>query len=553
MTPTLSEPFDRRTFIARSVRTGGGLALLGSASAALAACGLGPQSSSASSAGVSQGTPRRGGTLSFATETDIEGFDPTRELWGVASLLSARAVYDNLAAVDASGAVRPYLAQSITANADYTRWAITVRRDVAFHDGSPLTATAVKTNLDALRTAPLIAPTLATIGAVDVVDPLTVVVSMRSPWAPFPFHLTGQAGVVVEPRTLLAGDADHRPVGTGPFVFERWAPGDVFTATRNSGYWRQGLPYLDKIQYEPIIDQQSREDRFTSGQVDMMHSSDTQNISNLRGDPSWVTIDDAHASTEPDMDFVLLNTAVPPTDDGRVRLALAHAIDKQRIINNVRNGIPPKSFGPFARGTAYHSSTGYAWFDLDKAKALVAQYQQDKGPVSVQLVTESSSKGRQLGRLIRGMWEKAGVQCQVVQVDRAQLVPRALQGSFQACTWRQFAAADPDLNYTSWTAETAAPVGQPGLNFARNRSPQVQQALDAGRSSGDARVRTAAYRALARTFAAELPYLWTNRAIWMVAAQRQVQNFAGATLPAGGKAQPMSRGVISPSEIWLNR
>jgi ABC-type transport system substrate-binding protein len=342
-------------------------------------------------------------------------------------------------------------------------------------------------------------------------------------------------------------------VGTGPFVFERWAPGDTFTATRNPSYWRQGLPYLDKIQYEPIIAQQTREDRFTSGEVDMMHSSDTQNISNLRGDPSWVTIDDAHANTEPDMDFVLLNTAVPPTDDGRVRLALAHAIDKQRIINNVRSGIPPKSFGPFARGSAYHSSTGYPWFDVDTAKTLVARYQQDKGPVSVQLVTASSSKGRQIGRLLRGMWEKVGIQCQVIQVDQAQLAPRALQGNFQACTWRQFAAADPDLNYASWTADTAAPVGQPGLNLARNRSPQVQQALETARSTGDAAVRTAAYRSLARTFASELPYLWTNRAIWMVAAQRVVQNFAGSTLPGGDKAQPMSRGVITPTEIWLNR
>jgi ABC-type transport system substrate-binding protein len=548
----LSEPLDRRTFLSRSVRTVGGLALLGGASGALAACGLAPQSSSASGAGVSQGTPRRGGTLTFATEAEIDGFDPTRQLWGVASQLSSRAVYDNLAAVDASGAVRPYLAQSIAANADYTRWTITIRRDVAFHDGSPLTAAAVKTNLDALRRAPLIAPTLATIGAVDVVDPMTVVVSMHTPWQPFPFHLTGQAGVVVEPATLLAGDADHKPVGTGPFVFEQWAPGDTFTATRNPSYWRQGLPYLEKIQYEPIVDQRSREDRFTSGLVDMMHSSDTQNISNLRGDPSWVTIDDAHANTEPDMDFVLLNTAVPPTDDGRVRLALAHATDKQRIINNVRNGIPPKSFGPFARGSPYHSSTGYPWFDLDAAKALVTQYQHEKGPVSVQLVTTSTSEGRQIGRLLRGMWEKAGIVCQVVQVDRPQLASRALQGSFQACTWRQFAAADPDLNYASWTVDTAAPVGQPGLNLARNRSPQIQQALETGRSSGDAAVRRAAYRSLARTFASDLPYLWTNRAIWMVAAQRQVQNFAGSTLPAGGKAQPMSHGVITPTEIWLD-
>jgi peptide/nickel transport system substrate-binding protein len=530
------------------------LALLGGgASAALAACGFGSQSSAASSAGVSEGTPRRGDTLTFAIEDDIGGFDPTQRLWGAAGLVGSRAVYDNLAAVDSSGAVRPYLAQSITPNSDYTRWAITLRPDVAFHDGSLLTAAAVKTNLDALRSAPVTAPILADVGAVDVADPTTVIVSTRSPWAPFPYHLAGQAGVIVEPRTLLAGDADQKPVGTGPFVVERWAPGETFTATRNLRYWRRGLPYLDKIEYEPIVDQGSREDRFTSGTVDMMHSSDTQNISNLRGDPSWVTIDDAHAKTEPDMDFVMLNTAASPTDDIRVRQALAHAIDKQKIIDDVRNGIPAKSFGPFPRGSAFHASTGYAYLDVNEAEALVTQYQREKGPVSVELLTENTSQGRQTGKLIRGMWQKAGVQCQVVQLDRSQLVQRALQGSFQACTWRQFAAPDPDVNYAWWSAATAAPVGVSGLNAARNASAQVQQALDRGRASADPSVRTAAYQDLARTLASEVPYLWTNRAIWMVAAQRQVQNFAGATLPSGAKAQAMSRGVITPSEIWLDR
>jgi peptide/nickel transport system substrate-binding protein len=235
-----------------------------------------------------------------------------------------------------------------------------------------------------------------------------------------------------------------------------------------------------------------------------------------------------------------------------VREALANAIDKQKIIDEVRNGIAAKSFGPFPRGSAYHASTGYAYLDVNKAKALVAQYQRDKGPVSVELLTENTSKGRQTGKLIRGMWQKAGVQCQVVQLDRSQLVQRALQGNFQACTWRQFAAPDPDINYPWWSAATAAPVGVPGLNAARNASAQVQQALDTARATADPKVRSAAYQGLARTLASELPYLWTNRAIWMVAAQRKVQNFAGTTLPSGAKAQPMSRGAITPSEIWLD-
>jgi hypothetical protein len=96
------------------------------------------------------------------------------------------------------------------------------------------------------------------------------------------------------------------------------------------------------------------------------------------------------------------------------------------------------------------------------------------------------------------------------------------------------------------------PVGQPSLNLARNRGSEVQQALDAGRASAEPAARIAAYRGLANTLAMELPYLWTNRAIWMVAAQRRVRNFAGSTLPNGARAVPMSRGVVSPVEIWLD-
>jgi hypothetical protein len=109
------------------------------------------------------------------------------------------------------------------------------------------------------------------------------------------------------------------------------------------------------------------------------------------------------------------------------------------------------------------------------------------------------------------------------------------------------------VNYAWWSAQTVAPPGQPGLNLARNASAQVQQALDTARTHADGAVRTGAYQSLARTFASELPYLWTNRAIWMIAAQRKVQNFAGSTLPSGARAQPMSQGVITPAEIWLSR
>ncbi|HEX6477088.1 MAG TPA: ABC transporter substrate-binding protein, partial [Acidimicrobiales bacterium] len=318
----MSDAIDRRRFLAQGVRTVAGVAVLGGgASSLLAACSSGGSSSTSTgtNAGVSTATPKPGGSITFGTEAEIDGFDPTKNRWDATGYLYAHTVYDQLATFDANGNIKPYLAQSITPNSDYTKWTIALRPNVVFHDGSPLTAAAVKTNLDAVRAALLTGPALSNIASVDVSDPMTVVVSMKSPWVAYPLVLTAQTGVVVEPRTLLGGQAQNHPVGTGPFVFGQWVPNDHYTSTKNPHYWRSGLPYLDQITFKPIVDPQSRENSLKSGAVDIMHSSDTQNLVDLQGDSAFVTIDDTKQTFEPEMNFVMLNTAVPPMDNLQVR------------------------------------------------------------------------------------------------------------------------------------------------------------------------------------------------------------------------------------------
>lgn len=553
----MSDAIDRRSFLTQGLRTAAGVAVLGGgASSLLAACssGGGTGTSTGTNAGVSSATPKPGGSITFATEAEIDGFDPTKNRWDATGFLYARTVYDNLATLDANGNVKPYLAQSITPNNDYTKWTITVRPNVLFHDGSPLTAAAVKTNIDALRAALLSGPALSNIASVDVTDPVTVVVSMKSPWVPYPLVLTAQTGVVVEPRTLLSGQAQTHPVGTGPFVFGQWVPNDHYTSSKNPHYWRSGLPYLDQITFKPIIDPQSRENSLKSGTVDIMHSSDTQNLVDLQGNSSFVTIDDTKQTFEPDMDFTMLNTAVPPMDDIRVRQALAYAIDKQKVINTVFNGVPPKSFGPFVQGSPFYAPTGYPDYNLAKAQSLAKQYQADHGgqPISFQFGTVNSPKTLEINQLVQAMWKQAGIQSQIVQVEQTQYILNALQGKYQAYAWRQFGTPDPDGNYVWWSTNTAAPVGSLSLNFARNKDPQIQQALDAGRTNPDQSARATAYQTIASRFGADVPYLWSNRNIWMVSAKPRVMNFNGPTLPDGSKALGLINGVISTTQIWVS-
>jgi ABC-type transport system substrate-binding protein len=374
---------------------------------------------------------------------------------------------------------------------------------------------------------------------------------MNGPWVPFPVYLAGQyqPGYIAEPSTLANKTAGQHPIGTGPFIFSQWVPGDHFTATKNPHYWRAGLPYLDQVTYKPIVDPQSRENSLRSNTVDMMHSSDLQNYVDLHGNSSFVTIDDLHSTLEPDQSFFMINTAVRPVDDVRVRQALAHATDRQKYINTIDNGVPPQSSGPFVSGSPYNGPTGYPNFDLNKAKALVAQYGQ---PISIQLGVINQPKVLEAAQLLQSMWKQAGIQSTISQTEQSQYILNALQGKYQVYQWRQFAAADPDLNYTWWSIATASPVGQLALNFSRNKDPQIQQALTTGRTSSDSSTRAAAYRTIAMQLGSDVPFLWLDRAVWTLGAKPTVMNFNGPTLPDGGKALGFLGGQIWPTQIWLD-
>jgi peptide/nickel transport system substrate-binding protein len=377
-----------------------------------------------------------------------------------------------------------------------------------------------------------------------------VQVSTKTPWVAFPYYLTSQVGTMAEPSTL-AGSAQNHPIGTGPFTFESWVPGSHFIAKKNPNYWRQGLPYLDSIEYEPLVDPGAREDALRSGSIDLMASNFTQNLVDLTGESGIVVVNDLFSTFEPDMDCVILNLDVAPLNDIRVRQALAMAVDAEVIVKDIWNDIPPVSTGPFVPGSPEYAPTGFPKFDLKRATQLVNEVQHETGkPISFNFDTIPSAQYVRINELVQAQWLKAGIHCTIQEIAQAELIQNALTGNYQASAWQQFNSPDPDGNYVWWSSKSVQKVGGLSLNMARNSDPLIQQALDTGRESTDPHTRALAYQEVARRFAVDLPYLWANRAVWMVAAHSYVQNFNGPTLPDGSKRLGMIAGVITASEIW---
>ncbi len=549
----MSEGIDRRSFLTRGLSAAGLVAVGGGVSGLLSACGSNSSTSTTSGTpGVSTSPPKRGGRVVFATGSEVNGMDPSSGRFDGTGYLYANTVFDSLTALDATGRPQPNLALSVEPNSDYTVWTLKLRPGVLFHDGKVCDAAAVKFNLDNLRSSALAGPALTPIASVTTPDSMTVVVTMHSPWVPFDYYLAYQPGFVAAPSMLRdTANGPLHPVGTGPFVFKEWVPGDHFLATRNAHYWRPGLPYLDEIEFKPIIDQTAQENSLTSGVVDILSAAYPQEIVDLRKNPSVVVIDDSkEVIGEPSLNFLMLNTAVAPLDDLRVRQALAYATDLKALGEALSAGLLSPVTTLFPPGSPFYTPSPYPSFDPAKARSLVQAYEREKGPISLELGGPQTSLVLTANQLIQQQWKSVGIQSHIIQVQEQEYILNALLGRFQVYFWQQFGAPDPDVNYVFWTPNNAAPIGQYALQFPRLKDQRIQQALDAGRQSPDPAVRARAYQQVGKVFNEDLPYVWLSRAVNAVAARTYVQNFANPTLPSGQKGLGQANGVVQVAQIW---
>ena len=343
------------------------------------------------------------------------------------------------------------------------------------------------------------------------------------------------------------------PVGTGPFVFQEWIPNDHFTATANPNYWRKGMPYLSQITYKPIPDEEARAEALKSGTIDLMITDTPQIITQFRGNTSYSYIDDStHVAGEPDMNCVQLNCLATPFNNPNVRRAAALAVNRNQYAKVIDEGVLPVSNGLFIPGSPYYSATPYPAYNPSEASKLVKQAAKaNGGPISFSFGTTNSPAAIRAQEYLQQAWQAVGFQVKNTIVEQNDIINNALAGKYQALAWRQFGAVDPDLNYIFWSTTTVS-SGSLSINMARNSDPTIEKALLAGRASTDKDVRAVAYKTVNKRLATDLPYLWTDRAVWAVIGEPTVQNFNNPTTPQGQPAYGMIGGSIWPTQIWIS-
>jgi len=261
-------------------------------------------------------------------------------------------IYDLLYVMDKEGKLQPALALSHKIIDDLT-WELSLRKGVKFHTGEEFTAKDVKFTIERVLDPESLSKWKAFIDLierVEVVDPYTVRIITNKP---FPGLINNVALIPIISETAFkkmgADEFGRNPVGTGPYVFEKWVEGEYVMLRENKEHWR-GAPPFELVEFRQIIDDFVRVAALEAGDVDIIVNVPPDLISQINMKPNLI------AQTVPSIRgmYVFIDTRCGPFKDERVRQAINYLVDVDEIIEFVLGGtgaspinnmVPPMYFG----------------------------------------------------------------------------------------------------------------------------------------------------------------------------------------------------------------
>jgi ABC-type transport system substrate-binding protein len=340
---------------------------------------------------AAEGEPQYGGTMILTYQNDMATLDPAIgydwDNWGM-----EKWVFDALLGYDLNMNLVPYLAEEMPqVSDDGLTFTFKIRKGVKFHNGRELTAEDVAYTftrvIDPATMSPGQSFYFTIVGAeayangeaesvegIEVLDPQTIRFTITQPDASFLNVVALNFAFVVPKEEVEKWGADfgHHPVGTGPFVFQEWQPGQKLTFKRNDNYFKPDLPYLDGVEVQIGVTPDVALLRLEKGEADLLGDGiPPGEFVRVTQDPAWQSriVHDVRVNTT----YIAMNTQVAPFDNLSVRKAMNMAVNKERIIQ-LLNGVGKVAVGilpPLMPG--YDPNVkGYA-YDPEGAKKLLAE------------------------------------------------------------------------------------------------------------------------------------------------------------------------------------
>ena len=515
--------------------------------------------------------PQSGGTVTFGTYQETMGLDPIVSTGGgVTGGTEMAAIYDTLTRYNTeTNKIEMRTAESVTPNADSTEWTIKIRSGIKFTDGTDYDADAVQFGIlrhvsglipgipacEELRACPRNAVSSAgymgaNLKAVQVIDKLTVKVTMSQPFTTFPAAIAGSSGMIPSPTALKAAcPADKaktprecsfnlKPVGAGPFVVDQFAPKESITMKKNPAYWN-GPVYLDGLKFVNFGDSGGDKtyEALKLGTVNVALLRTWPAVRNAEADKmilsttllaGGVSIIFNHGVTvtcaagqppicagRPDGAY----TPAPPSARLKVRQAFAAALDTTQIDARIYEGKGKPGTELVDKSASFYPAVPGHTYDLNKAKQLVQEAKAEGWDGKIRWACSNNPYGQSLTQAVQAMLQLAGFTVETKLVDNVSIDVITNRDYDTAC-WGLSAHTD-DLGFWNLYNNFA---GSSGSNRAGYKSPAMDAGLALVRAASTDDQKKAGYKAMSEAYIKDIPMISVDALPETITSQPSVQN-----------------------------
>lgn len=450
-------------------------------------------------------------------------------------------VMESLLYLDTSLTLQPQLAQSWSVSADGRSYTFKLRSNVKWHDGKPFTSADVRfTVMEVLKKLhPRGRSSFAKVMSVETPDPLTAVIKLSQPAPPMLTALASGYESPMVPKHLFEGTDIaanpyiSKPVGTGPFVFKEWQKGSHIVLERNPNYWRQGKPALQRIVFRIINDASARAAGLEAGELQIggLSPIPLTDLARIANSPALSIEKRGYAYMSPFM-LMEVNLRRPPLSDVRVRRAIAHAIDRQRLTQIVWMGYGEPAVSPIPSSvTTFHSKDIPKYeYDPEKAKKLLdeAGLKPGAGGWRFKMTHDFVPLGsdyQRTGEFIKQNLARVGIDVELRSQDLPGFFRRVYtEYDFDTTSLYYGAFADPTQGVQRLYWSKSIQKGVVFTNPTDYRSPEMDRIIESAQGEPDPAKRKALYLEMQRLAMTDLPVIPLMETRFTTVASRKLKN-----------------------------
>ena len=430
-------------------------------------------------------------------------------------------IFNGLVGLDAKLNPVPELAERWQIEDDGRTYRFTFRDGVRWHDGTPFTSADVKFTFEnALlkyhsRTRAALEGLLL---GIDTPDDRTAVFRLKRPYSPLLQRLDVVEASIIprhqyEGQDLLSGAPTRSPIGTGPFRFVSYAPGNNLVLERNPGYFRKGLPGVDRLVFRIFPNPAMSVAALEKGEVDYVGGIPGADADRLRRTPGIAVVAGTGGSGGSMCQDVLIpNNTRKPFNDLRVRRAFAHAIDRPFIVDRIYFNQGTPATGPITHllSWAYTPETRQYPHDVVAAQRLLdeAGFKAGRGGERFAITFTHAANQQRLAQALRQQLGEVGITLNLQTLDFNAAVEQVFVKKTFDLGFASFCnGADPDIGVRRvYVSSNIGPF--PFSNGAGYRNARIDELFDLGSEPADRETRRRHYVEIQRTLAEDVPYFW---------------------------------------------